>query len=243
MNFFNSFFSKKTKSFLKMHNAKVVSQAFVLVDPIYKGSFPQQIPTQPISIQNSFEPLANELLLKTVMDGIDGFRIPQPSQGIQMVQEFVFGDFVFTYNIFPPKFIIKRNTAEKEIDKIKEITKKIVSIGNLKNSLDAVGFNYEMAIDNENGKINLKDALCNPSITDEFAEVNATLAYKEGDMTLNLTITDALLNGKKTVFIEANFHNDISTTNRFESIIEKDFRDIIDRKLNAIFDKKLSVKG
>jgi hypothetical protein len=235
MNFFNF----KTKSFLKMHKAKVISQSVVLVNPTYKGLFPQQIPMQPIQFENIFTPLANELLLKTVMNGVDGFRVPtQPAQGIQMAQDFVFGDFSFSFNVFPPKFTIKYNSAEKEATKIKEIAKKIVTLGNLGNSLGAVGFNYEMSIDNEENKTNLKNALSNPSIVNEFDDVNATLAYKEGEMTLNLTIADAIINGKKVIFIGANFHNDISATNRFESIMEKDFRGIVDKKLNAIFDKK-----
>ena len=222
-----------------MHNAKVISQSVVLVDPAYKGLFPQQMPTQPIQFQNIFTPLANELLLKTVMNGVDGFRAPtQQNQGIQMVQDFIFGDFIFSYNVFPPKFIIKHNSNEKEADKIKEISKKIVALGNLGNSLGAVGFNYEMSIDNEDNKTILKNALSNPSIVSEFDDVNATLAYKEGEMTLNLTIADAIINGKKVIFIGANFHNDISATNRFENIIEKNFRGIVDKKLNAIFDKK-----
>ena len=185
MNFFNF----KTKSFLKMHKAKDISQSVVLVDSTYKGLFPQQMPTQPIQFQNIFTPLANELLLKTVMNGIDGFRVPtQPAQGIQMAQDFIFGEFVFNYNVFPPKFTIKHNTTEKEANKIKEVTKKIVSLGSLGNSLGAVGFNYEMSIDNEDNKTNLKNAISNPSIINEFDDVNATLAYKEGEMTLNLTI-------------------------------------------------------
>jgi hypothetical protein len=222
-----------------MHKAKTISQSVVLVDPTYKGLFPQQMPMQPIQFENIFTPLANELWLKTVMNGINGFRVPtQPAQGIQMAQDFVFGDFVFSYNVFPPKFIIKHNSTEKEDAKIKEVAKKIVTLGNLGNSLGAVGFNYEMSIDNEENKINLKNALSNPSIVDEFNDVNATLAYKEGEMILNLTIADAIINGKKVIFIGANFHNDISATNRFESIMEKDFRGIVDKKLNAIFDKK-----
>jgi hypothetical protein len=228
------FFNSKTKSFLKIHKAELISQEIVLVDPTYKGILPA--PNQILSVsnpQNPFDSLANLLVLKTIMGEIDGFKVPHSSQ---FTQDFVFGDIYFSYNFFPPRFGIKRTSSDEKPTKIKDIAQKIVSLGSLTGSLGAVGFNYEFKINNEDEKINIRDIVCNASIAKEFDQVSVTLASKEEGATLNLQIADAAeIGGKKVIYIAANFHNEITSTTRFDNILEKDFMTVINRKLEIIF--------
>jgi hypothetical protein len=228
----------KNKSFLDISKAKTVSQSVVFVDAKYKGLIPtgsQQL--QINTSDNPFRNLANIIVLGNIMGNESGFEVPRADQNPLTPQSFTFGDIIFTYEIFPPKFIIKQNFDAKNTEvsdkKIKDISKKASTIGKINQSLSAIGFNYEMIIDNKDDEIKLKEKVCNPRITNDFKDVNIKLTYVEEEMTLNLSIADATYNGQKSIFIGANFHNDISSKNRFDNIIEKDFKRIIDRKLKA----------
>jgi hypothetical protein len=232
MNFFNS----KTKFFLDMSKAELISKSVVLVDKnarMLSNLNPQEA-SQNIQIVNSFNQLANPILLKTII-GKDGFLSP-PSNPFS--QDFVFGDFVVQNSLLPtPRFTIKHNTSDKEASKVNDITKKIVELGNLSEVIEGIGLNYEMFYNNEDGQINLKTQICKDDISSKFESAFIKLEKHIGSTKLTLTLSDAIYEGKKVMYILANFHNDISITNTVEKILKENFLSNLEEIVENIFEK------
>jgi hypothetical protein len=231
MNFFNF----KNKKFLDMSNAEMISKSVVLVDKNAKtiSSLKPQDTPQNIQISNSFSQLANILLLKTII-GKDGFLSPSSNP---LSQDFIFNDFVIQNSVFPPRFTIKHNTSDKKTSKVNDITKKIIEVGNLSEVIDGIGLNYEMFYDNEDGKINLKAQICKDDISSKFDSVFIRLEKPIGSAKLTLTLSDAVIEGKKALYILANFHNEVSTTNTVEKILKENFLDTLEKIVEDIFEK------
>jgi hypothetical protein len=224
------------KFFLDMSKAELISKSVVLVDKnakTFSNRQPQETP-QNIQISNSFSQLANILLLKTII-GKEGFLSP-PSNPFS--QDFVFGDFVVQNSLLPtPRFTIKQNTSDKKASKVNDITKKIIELGSLLEVVDGVGLNYEMFYNNEDGKINLKTQICKDDISSKFDSAFIRLEKNINSTKLTLTLSDAVYEGKKVMYILANFHNDVSTTNTLDSILRENFLDTLEKIVEDIFEK------
>lgn len=224
------------KFFLDMSNAELISKSIVLVDKNAKtlsNLKPQEAP-QNIQIINSFSQLANPLLLKTII-GKDGFLSPSSNP---FSQDFIFNDFVVQNSLFPsPRFTVKHNTADKEASKVNDITKKIIELGNLSEVIEGIGLNYEMFYDNEDGKINLRTQICKDDISSKFESAFIRLEKHIGSTKLVLTLSDAVIEGKKAMYILANFHNDISTTNTVDKILKENFLETLEKIVEDIFEK------
>jgi len=227
--------NKLKKGFLDMEKAKLFSKSIILVDDKFNG-LPPTNTTEKIQVDNPFKSLSNILFLKSII-GKDGFKTPQSNE---FTQTFIFGDFIFTYDLFPPKFKIEHNTSDEKSEELKEIANKIISFAELNKVIGAIGINYEYYIENEDNHIILKNEICNTNISNAFSRLNTTLVYDGIDdyTTLNLQITDATIKGKKSIYISSNFHNKVEPTNRIEDIFKKDFKKRLDEKLEVIFTKK-----
>jgi hypothetical protein len=229
MNFFNS----KNKFFLDMSKAEIISKSIVLVDSEYKGVMPQT--SELIQLKQSpFSELASLYLLQEVVKK-EGFKTKNSSE---ISQEFVFEDeFVFSHNLFPPKFTILHKTSDKNSPILKEIAEKMISF--VKSSIGAIGVNYELSIDkNEGGnQINLREKICNSNIQNEFEAMSVNFVVDVDSLTkLNLKIADAKADEKEIIYITANFHNILTTENSIESILSRNFLDdVLQQKLDAIF--------
>jgi hypothetical protein len=224
----------KNKSFLDISKAEMISKSIVFVDKNAKtisSLKPTGIP-QNIQLENKFGQLSNLLLLKTIM-GKDGFQAPSTNP---ISQDFIFNDFVIQNTIFPPKFTIKHNTSDKKVLKINDIANKIVEVGNLSEIVDGIGLNYELFYNNEDSKIDLKGQICKDDISSQFEKAYFRLEKHIGSTKLVLTLSDATIEGKKAVYILANFHNEISTTNTLEKILKENFLSTLEEIVENIFE-------
>lgn len=223
------------KGILNMSKAEMISQSVVFVDKNSKIITDIKIGNQQqnVNIENKFVQLTNILLLKQII-GKDGFQSPS-SNPIQ--QDFIFNDIVISNTIFPPKFTIKHNTSDKKSVKAVDIAKKIIEIGNLSDVVEGIGLNYEFYYNNETNQINLKQNICNTNISSDFESIHVRLSKDIKSTKLVLTLSDAVIDGKKVIYILANFHNDISTTNTIDMILKENYLPALEKIIENIFEK------
>lgn len=224
MNFFNS----KNKFFLDMSNAKLLARSIVFIDDTLSKLKLQPDQTLQIQIKNPFEPLAQALVVKSILK----MPVVEKANNTQFNKEFVCGDYSVIYEAFPPRFQLV-NREPKDESQITKIAKEMVNFADIEKAINKVGINYELFLEENR---NIKDYLLKDSISKEFTSLSATPVFQIDENTvLNLTIASAENNGKKGVYFRANFDNKITEENSLSVILDKKFRKIADDKINSIF--------
>jgi hypothetical protein len=224
MNLFNS----KTKLFLDMSNVKLLARSIVFIDDTLSKLKLQPDQTIQIQIKNPFEPLAQPLVIKSVL------KIPvvEKSNNTQFNKEFVCGEYSVIFEAFPPRFQLVQREPKDE-SQIVKVAKDMVEFADIEKAINKVGINYELFSEE---KRDIKDCLLKDHLSKEFTSLSATPVFQIDENTvLNLTIASAENNGKKGVYFRANFDNQITEENSLSKILDKKFRKIADDKINSIF--------
>jgi hypothetical protein len=220
-----------------MSDTKIISNSIVFIDDTFsKLKLPQQ--NQQIIIDNPFDELANanflKMLVKSVLNDEENFKYDITKSNPTQKTAFNFGNLNFGHSSFPPKFSIE--IKDDKNDKTKSIATYILdNVENLKDKIKAVGVNYAFFLPDE--KKSVKDSLLKDNISSEFDGMSIALSNNIDDnTTLNLRVADAVIEGEKGFYCDANFNNNINEdSDNIEDIIKKDFLEIARKKINKIF--------
>lgn len=228
MNFFNF----KTKLFLDMSKAEMISRSIVFIDNVFSNiKFEPNKPIQ-LQIKNPFDVVANPLFLKSRVNT----NVVEKPNSDQMHRELSWNEDAFNmiYDLLPPRLEIKHISTVND-NRIIEISKDIISFAGLENSIGKIGINYEMFL--EDNRINLKDYLLKENIAKGFTSLSATPVFQIDENTvLNLTVASSVNNsGKNGIYFQVNFDNKVATNNSVSNILEKDFLEIANEKIKLIF--------
>ena len=219
----------RKKCFLDIQNAKIISQSVVLVNTI-KVLAPQQ----EINIHNPFANLCNDIVLKMIFEEqICNKNLTTPP----FINEYSLGAFTVTNDMTPsPRLAIKKQTNDKSFADITSKVKKLIDTGSLLGKYDNVGVNYEIYFDNSQENINITNVICKQEISKMFSDCSIQLVAKiDSDISLNLSIADAIKDGKKIIYITANFHHlnvgnksldDIISSTKFYKVLEDKIKEI-----------------
>lgn len=211
-----------------MSNAKLLARSIVFIDDTLSKLKLQPDQTLQIQIKNPFEPLAQALVVKSILK----MPVVEKANNTQFKKEFVCGDYSVIYEAFPPRFQLV-NREPKDEAQITKIAKEMVNFADIEKAINKVGINYELFLEENR---NIKDYLLKDSISKEFTSLSATPVFQIDENTvLNLKIASAENNGKKGVYFRANFDNKITEENSLSVILDKKFRKIADDKINSIF--------
>lgn len=211
-----------------MSNAKLLARSIVFIDDTLSKLKLQPDQTLQIQIKNPFEPLAQALVVKSILK----MPVVEKANNTQFNKEFVCGDYSVIYEAFPPRLQLV-NRYPKDESQITKIAKEMVNFADIEKAINKVGINYELFLEENR---NIKDYLLKDSISKEFTSLSATPVFQIDENTvLNLTIASAENNGKKGVYFRANFDNKITEENSLSAILDKKFRKIADDKINSIF--------
>jgi hypothetical protein len=220
-----------------MSNTKIISNSIVFIDDTFdKIKLPQQ--NQQFVINNPFDELANanflKMLVKNVLGEEGNFKYDISKSNPTQKTAFNFGDLNFGHSPFPPKFSIE--IKDDRNDKTRSIATYILdNVENLGDKIKAVGVNYAFFLPDD--KKSVKDSLLKDSISSEFDGMSIALSSNIDDnTTLNLRVADAIIEGEKGFYCDANFNNNINEdSGSIEEIIKKDFLEIARKKINKIF--------
>lgn len=212
-----------------MQNAKIISISCVLVNNNFNNG---------VNIINNntshipFQNINNFYFLKSVI-GKDGIDIPSANP---IIKDYIFDDISFKFELIPPKITIKHITGDKNIKTINNIIDKLLKNCDIENISTGVGLNYELYIPNKEHNIILKDKISRSDIAGEFSKIQVVYEYEISQNTkLILTIADGIINGEDSIYIFANFHNDITQTSKIKDIVKNEYYDILKRKIDIIF--------
>ena len=232
-----NFFNPKTKLFLDMSNAKLISHAFVLVDNIFNGQIPLgQSNIQFQAIQNPFQELASAGLLKRVVKEVMnkslGCKITEMPPVNPMTKSFDFDNvLIFGYDVFPPKFSVQFNTDSEKTEILQQIFQEIVD-ENVRQKIGAIGVNFELFTPNEDNKA--KDILLNNNAKKDLKALSISLSYMIDGCNMNLQVADAVRDGINGLYLNANFHNAISDIEQIEGVMSRNFLDIAKGKIKDL---------
>lgn len=219
----------RKKCFLDIQNAKIISQSVVLVNTI-KVLAPQQ----EINIHNPFANLCNDIVLKMIFEEqICNKNLTTPP----FINEYSLGAFTVTNDMTPsPRLAIKKQTNDKSFADITSKVKKLIDTGSLLGKYDNVGVNYEIYFDNSQENINITNVICKQEISKMFSDCSIQLVAKiDSDISLNLSIADAIKDGKKIIYITANFYHlnvgnksldNIISSTKFYKVLEDKIKEI-----------------
>ena len=219
----------RKKCFLDIQNAKIISQSIVLVNNI-KILAPQQ----EINIHNPFANLCNDIVLKMIFEEqICNKNLTTPP----FINEYSLGAFTVTNDMTPsPRLAIKKQTNDKSFADITSKVKKLIDTGSLLGKYDNVGVNYEIYFDNSQENINITNVICKQEISKMFSDCSIQLVAKiDSDISLNLSIADAIKDGKKIIYITANFYHlnvgnksldNIISSTKFYKVLEDKIKEI-----------------
>lgn len=215
-----------------MKDIKIISHSITLVDNAYNGIMP--LGKNQLQVRNPFDQIAQPLVLKALV----GKSVETLANSDIIHREFKYENIKITYDFFPPRLNII-NEENNLSDTPKNLALQIIELAEIKDKLGSIGVNYELFI--EENDVNLTQYLLQEFISKEFNSLSTTLVLViNKDVKLNLRIADAEIEGKKGIYFQANFSNQVSTSNNVEKILENNnFLNIAKEKINLIFNKEV----